>query len=30
MLCRVLEGGVVRAGDRIERLAIESASLVAR
>jgi MOSC domain-containing protein YiiM len=28
MLCRVLEGGVVRAGDRIEKIASEQATLV--
>jgi MOSC domain-containing protein YiiM len=30
MLCRVLEGGTVRAGDRIEKIATEQASLVLR
>jgi len=30
MLCRVLEGGVVRAGDRIEKVASEQATLVSR
>jgi MOSC domain-containing protein YiiM len=30
MLCRVLEGGTVRAGDRIEKIASEQASLVSR
>lgn len=30
MLCRVLEGGTVHAGDRIEKVASEQASLVSR
>jgi len=30
MLCRVLEGGMVRAGDHIEKIASEQTSLVSR